>query len=98
VKAEAYGIPGIAVDGNDAVAVYRVAREAINRARSGRGPSLIACRTFDSAVDPIAHMERYLEKHGWWTKARKRQLAKEFRREIDEAVIAAKSFAASEKR
>jgi TPP-dependent pyruvate/acetoin dehydrogenase alpha subunit len=97
VKAEAYGIPGIAVDGNDAIAVYRVAREAINRARGGRGPSLIECRTFDSAMDPISHVERYLEKHGWWTTGWKRQLAKEYRREIDEAVIAAKSFAASVK-
>ena len=35
VKAQAYGFPGITVDGNDVVAVYRVAREAIHRARTG---------------------------------------------------------------
>ena len=39
----ACGVPAITVDGNDAVAVYRVAYESITRARQGRGPTLIAC-------------------------------------------------------
>ena len=73
-RAAAYGIPPIAVDGNDAVAVYRVSREAINRARSGRGPSLVACEAIASDLDSITRMEHYLEKHGWWTPAWKRQL------------------------
>lgn len=34
------------VDGNDVVAVYEAARGAVNRARSGKGPSLIECRTY----------------------------------------------------
>jgi pyruvate dehydrogenase E1 component alpha subunit len=38
------GIPTLAVDGNDVVAVYRVAQEAIRRARQGHGPSLIECK------------------------------------------------------
>lgn len=78
VKADAYGIPGITVDGSDAVAVYRVSREAIHRARSGRGPTLIECRTFEPQRDPIAHMEKYLEKQGWWTTEWKRQLSAEY--------------------
>lgn len=41
-----YGFPGITVDGNDAVAMYRVAQEAIERARSGGGPTLIEAETF----------------------------------------------------
>ena len=41
-----YGFPGITVDGNDAVAVYRVAQEAIERARSGGGPTLIEAQIF----------------------------------------------------
>jgi pyruvate dehydrogenase E1 component alpha subunit len=45
-RATAWGAPGIAVDGNDAVAVYRVACESISRARKGRGPTLIDCRSF----------------------------------------------------
>ena len=44
-RAEAYGFPGITVDGNDIVAVWRVTQESIHRARSGAGPTLIECRT-----------------------------------------------------
>ncbi len=40
-RADGYGIPGFTVDGLDAVAVYEVAEEAVNRARSGEGPTLI---------------------------------------------------------
>jgi 2-oxoisovalerate dehydrogenase E1 component len=45
-RGAAYGIPGIAVDGNDVLAVYEVAGEALRRARSGGGPSLIECKTY----------------------------------------------------
>jgi TPP-dependent pyruvate/acetoin dehydrogenase alpha subunit len=38
-------IPKLIVDGTDAVAVYRVAQEAIRRARQGHGPALIECKT-----------------------------------------------------
>src|SRR6516225_2775857 len=44
-RAEAYGIPGITVDGNDIVAVWRVTQESIHRARTGAGPTLIESRT-----------------------------------------------------
>ena len=44
-RASAYGIPGVLVANNDPVAVYEVAGEAIARARSGRGPSLIEVKT-----------------------------------------------------
>lgn len=44
-RAAAYGIPGVLVAENDPVAVYEVAGEAIGRARSGGGPSLIEVRT-----------------------------------------------------
>jgi 2-oxoisovalerate dehydrogenase E1 component len=45
-RAVAYGLPGIAVDGNDALAVYRAAGEAVQRARAGGGPTLIEGRTY----------------------------------------------------
>jgi TPP-dependent pyruvate/acetoin dehydrogenase alpha subunit len=45
-RAAAYGIPGVVVDGNDVVAVYEVAGEAIARARRGEGPTLIECKTY----------------------------------------------------
>jgi TPP-dependent pyruvate/acetoin dehydrogenase alpha subunit len=45
-RAKAYGIPSYTVDGNDVVAVYNTAREAVNRARNGQGPILIEVKTF----------------------------------------------------
>ncbi|MGD8993276.1 MAG: pyruvate dehydrogenase (acetyl-transferring) E1 component subunit alpha [Desulfobacterales bacterium] len=45
-KALAYGMPGIQVDGNDILAVYTAAQEAVQRARNGDGPTLIECVTY----------------------------------------------------
>jgi pyruvate dehydrogenase E1 component alpha subunit len=45
-KALAYGMPGLQVDGNDILAVYAAAQEAVQRARSGEGPTLIECVTY----------------------------------------------------
>jgi len=45
-KAAAYGIPGVSVDGNDVIAVWEVARIAVERARQGHGPTLIEAKTY----------------------------------------------------
>jgi pyruvate dehydrogenase E1 component alpha subunit len=45
-KALAYGMPGIQVDGNDILAVFAAAQEAVDRARSGGGPTFIECVTY----------------------------------------------------
>lgn len=45
-RAAAYGMPGVIVDGNDVLAVQQVAREAVERARRGEGPTLIECKTY----------------------------------------------------
>jgi pyruvate dehydrogenase E1 component alpha subunit len=45
-RAAGYAIPGVEVDGQDVLAVYETAGEAIARARSGDGPTLIECRTY----------------------------------------------------
>ena len=45
-KAESYGMPGVVVDGNDAVAVNEVARELVAKARKGGGPVLLECKTY----------------------------------------------------
>src|SRR5437867_5743335 len=45
-RAEAYGLPGEIADGNDILAVWDAATRAIERARSGHGPTLIECKTF----------------------------------------------------
>jgi pyruvate dehydrogenase E1 component alpha subunit len=46
LRAPGYGIPGEIVDGNDILAVYDAAKRAVDRARSGGGPSLIEFKTF----------------------------------------------------
>lgn len=45
-RAAGYGMPGVVVDGMDAVAVYEAAGEAIARARAGEGPTLLECKTY----------------------------------------------------
>jgi len=54
-----YGIQGIVVDGNDVLAVYEAAAEAVERARRNQGPTLIECKTYrhkgHSRVDPAKY-------------------------------------------
>jgi pyruvate dehydrogenase E1 component alpha subunit len=45
-RAAGYGMPGVVVDGMDAVAVYEAAGQAIERARKGEGPTLLECKTY----------------------------------------------------
>ena len=58
-RAVAYGIPGVAVDGNDVLAVYEVAQKAVGRARTGEGPTLVECKTYrhkgHSRIDPAKY-------------------------------------------
>src|ERR671931_2132144 len=46
VRAQAYGFPGVRVDGMDVIAVYEAVSEAVERARRGEGPSLIVATTY----------------------------------------------------
>lgn len=61
-RAVAYNIPGIKVDGMDVIAVYKVVEEAVERARSGQGPTLIECKTYryvgHSRVDSAKYRSR----------------------------------------
>jgi TPP-dependent pyruvate/acetoin dehydrogenase alpha subunit len=41
-----YGMPSFTLDGNDVLEIHRVAGDAVERARSGEGPTLIECRTY----------------------------------------------------
>jgi 2-oxoisovalerate dehydrogenase E1 component len=45
-RAAAYGLPGVEVDGNDVIVVYRAAEQAVARARAGDGATLIECKTY----------------------------------------------------
>jgi len=46
IRAASYNMPGITVDGNDVMAVYEAAGQAVPRARAGEGPTLIECKTY----------------------------------------------------
>jgi pyruvate dehydrogenase E1 component alpha subunit len=57
LRAQGYGMPGKTIDGNNVLDVYHTVKEAVERARSGGGPSLIECKTY--RLRP--HCERYQE-------------------------------------
>ena len=46
VRAEGYGFPGVVVDGNDVLACYEAMTKAVERARGGKGPTLIEAKTY----------------------------------------------------
>ena len=98
VEALAFGVPRIAVDARDVLAVYRVASESISRARQRRGPTLIECvdhgstavfgaadRNQSAAADPVRAMASHLGKKRILTAALKQQIESQFCREIDAA-------------
>lgn len=70
-RAAAYGIPGVVVDGNDVLAVYEAASNAVERTRRGEGPTLIECKTYrhrgHSRVDPAKYRPRE-EVEAWLAK------------------------------
>jgi TPP-dependent pyruvate/acetoin dehydrogenase alpha subunit len=60
--AEPHGIPGVLVDGNDALAVRAAAAEAVSRARAGDGPTLLECATYRWSGHYVGDRERYRSK------------------------------------
>jgi pyruvate dehydrogenase E1 component alpha subunit/2-oxoisovalerate dehydrogenase E1 component alpha subunit len=68
IKAVAYGMPGLRVDGNDVLAVISGMREAVGRARSGGGPTLVESVTFrmgghSSSDDPTRYRDPEVVKY-----------------------------------
>ena len=100
-RAAAYGIPGVAVDGNDVVAVWTVMKQAAERARRGEGPTLIEAKTYRTVGhhegDTVTGSYRTQEEVDGWLK---RDPVVTFRsRLVDEFGIATdKILAAIEKR
>ena len=92
-----HGVPAIAVDAADPVALYRVAYEAVTRARQGRGATLLECTTVpvvpspassaDSRTaqpnDPISAMETYLKSKGIQLEHHNREVVARFTRDLD---------------
>jgi TPP-dependent pyruvate/acetoin dehydrogenase alpha subunit len=64
VRGAAYAMPGVIVDGNDAIEVFKATQEAIRLARQGGGPSLLECKTFrmtgHSAHDDVKYVPKEL--------------------------------------
>lgn len=95
-QAQQCGFPGVIVDANDAVAIYRVATEAITHARRGSGPTLIDCKPWPHSVseagkrtaapNAIQNMETYLTRKGLFDRKFKAKVAAAFRRELDSAM------------
>jgi len=67
-RAKAYGIDSYIVDGNDVVAMYSTAKEAVTRARAGEGPILIEAKTFrrlgHAQHDPAEYVPK--EMRAYW--------------------------------
>jgi pyruvate dehydrogenase E1 component alpha subunit len=93
-RAYSYGMPGITVDGNDVVAMWRVTQESIHRARGGAGPTLIDAQVLPvnlktngslDANDPLHRMQHYLQKRNHWDASWKRGLEQKFTAEIKAA-------------
>lgn len=98
--AQAARVPAIAVDAQDAVAVYRVASESISRARLRRGPTLIACLAHPTtsargsktqeglhaeSAETLHAMETCLTRKSLFDPARKAQIVDAFARQLDRA-------------
>lgn len=99
--------PRIPVDGCDVVGVFRVAQEAIRRAREGHGPAVIECLTARSttatikkseqassqylAQDPLSFMEQYLRRRNLWSDEWSQSIIQEFERQLSEAAASLKN-------
>ena len=93
--------PKIPVDGNDVVGVFRVAQEAIRRAREGHGPAVIECLTSLAgratgtvdhascaqyiAGDPISFMEQYLRRRNLWSDQWSQTIVADFKSALNDA-------------
>ena len=83
------GVPGIPVDGADAVAIYRVAYEALQRARNGGGPTLMEAKILpeihQTTAAPLAVMERYMGQRGLFDSGWKKKTVAALAKELDRA-------------
>ena len=61
-RAAGYQMPGVTVDGNDPIAMYAAAKEAVDRARNGDGPTLIEAKTFRFMGHVLGDADGYMDK------------------------------------
>lgn len=71
-KGVSAGIPGISVDGNDALAVYKATKDALDRAKAGEGPTIIEAITYrllqHTTSDDPSRYRTNEEEQSWWAK------------------------------
>jgi pyruvate dehydrogenase E1 component alpha subunit/2-oxoisovalerate dehydrogenase E1 component alpha subunit len=90
-KADGYGVPGVRVDGNDVLAVYKVLTDAAERARKGEGPTFVEALTYrigaHSTSDDPTRYRSDAEVEAWKKKDPVDRLAKHLRRigRVDDA-------------
>ncbi len=89
-KAIGYGMPGVRVHGNDVLAVWQVAAEAAERARTGGGPTFVEAVVTDQS-DPLARLRGYLKARGLWSHPWESELAERHDQAITEALAAAEA-------
>lgn len=101
-RAKSFGVPAIVADANDAVAVYRVVYESMQRARLGRGPTLIDCRPFvletprkssSLDADAISILRQYLQTRSFFPERMDEEIAAAFRKEWNAARRSVKTTA-----
>ena len=71
IRAKAYGMPGVTVDGNNIISVYKAVKKAAERARQGLGPSLVEARTYRLAghlLDDPGYYRSKEESEEQWAK------------------------------
>lgn len=94
LRAQSYGIPGVRVDGFDVLAVYQAAKEAVERARRGEGPTLLVTESYrfegHYAGEPEVYRDR-AEVQEW----RKKDPIPRFRRYLLENGVASESEVAA---
>jgi 2-oxoisovalerate dehydrogenase E1 component len=93
-RADGYGMPGLVVDGNDAVAVYDAVRDAAVRARAGQGPTLLECVTYRARGHSTGDPARYrdpAEVEAWLAKD---PIARLERRIVEAGATSAEELAA----
>jgi pyruvate dehydrogenase E1 component alpha subunit len=95
-RASSYSMPGVLVDGNDPIALWRTFRAAIDRARRGDGPTLVEAKTFRFEGHNFGDPGKYIPKEEM-AEARTRDPMPRFRKWlIDHGVAAEKNLAAIE--
>lgn len=94
-RATGYGVPGVKIDGNDILQVYDAVKKAADRARKGKGPSLIEAVTYrwgDHSMRTNLPRHRSEEEERYWRSPEQDPIARFEKMLIDDGVISTKDI------